>query len=113
MLWIVSDDVARETVKGVHRDLVPLRANESCEAFPHIDCCRVSEGEAEDVSGARVRLFEDVANAQRKYLRLPRTWARYHHDGAVDGVHGEALLGVEAPIRFAKFFRHRHLSIVS
>ena len=93
--WIFLDDQVAEAVEGADLDFVGFGADIFDEAMAHFGSGGIGVGEAQDAGWGSVGFAYDITDAEGEDFCFSGTGACDDHDGAFDGVNGEALVGVE------------------
>lgn len=109
ILPVAAHDFATKGVEGINTHIVGVAADDAGQAFLHRYRATFGKRQAEDGFGQGIRLAQDVGSPHAEELGLARTRPRYHHDGAIDMIHGAALVGVEVSVAMCKI----HITIVA
>lgn len=109
VLPVVAHNFAAKGVEGINAHIVGVAANDTGQTFLHRYRATFGKCEAEDGFGQGIRLAQDVGSPHAEEFGFTRTRPRYHHNGAIDMVHGAALVGVEVSVAMCKI----HTTIVA
>ena len=94
---VAAQDLHADRVEGAEpRHALDLFADQKADALLHLARGLVGEGHGEDLRGPGPAGGEDMGDARRQDARLARAGAGQHQHRALGGLHGGALLGIEA-----------------
>ena len=109
ILPVAAHDFTAKGVESIDTDIVGVAADDAGQAFLHRYRATFGKRQAEDGFGQGIRLAQDVGSPHTEELSFAGTRPRYHHDGAINMIHGAALVGVEVSVAMCKI----HTTIVA
>ena len=101
-LGVAAQQLDADRMEGAEpRHALDRLADQQADALLHLARRLVGEGDGEDLRGEGEAERQDVGDAGGQHARLAGAGAGQHQDGALGGLDGEALLGVQ-PFEIAR-----------